>query len=230
MASPASSSANPVAPRDIRLARPASHAGDRIPNSAETGMSWARPSGQTAKAQRRQQPEQSREREFVRLQGRARSAAGRPEPNAQLMANGSAAPMTRPITCRSPQSSSPARDRSRHAPAGGAERFHGGDGVAPAIEMSCAPRSPRRRRRPEGGQSDQRQELREALDIAFELRRGIVARADFPAGFRKLLLGVRDQRRWRRDRSRRCPGPARDRASAPDCRAGSARSRAPPRC
>ena len=32
------------------------------------------------------------------------------------------------------------------------------------------------------GQADQRQELREALDVAFELRRGVVAGADFPAG------------------------------------------------
>ena len=36
------------------------------------------------------------------------------------------------------------------------------------------------------GERDQRQELAEALDIALELRRGFLARADVPAGIRQI--------------------------------------------
>ncbi len=37
------------------------------------------------------------------------------------------------------------------------------------------------------GQSDDGEKLGEALDVAFERRRGVVARADFPAGLREAL-------------------------------------------
>ena len=40
------------------------------------------------------------------------------------------------------------------------------------------------------GQADQGEELAEALDIAFELRRGLVAGADVPAGIGKLGCGL----------------------------------------
>ena len=56
------------------------------------------------------------------------------------------------------------------------------------------------------GQGDQRQELAETLDIAFELRRGLAARADIPAGIRESApRRLLDRRHWRR-RSRRDRG------------------------
>jgi hypothetical protein len=44
-------------------------------------------------------------------------------------------------------------------------------------------------------QPDQRQELREALNIAFELRRGFAAAANLPAGLRKFGLRLLVERR-----------------------------------
>ena len=78
-----------------------------------------------------------------------------------------------------------------HARAAGAERLHGGDDFAPAVEMAfhrIADADPADQQR---GQSDDGEELRETLDIAFELRRGIVAAADVPAGFGKLQMCLR---------------------------------------
>ena len=47
------------------------------------------------------------------------------------------------------------------------------------------------------GQADQREKLRETLDIAFELRRRLAPRADFPAGVRERGLGRFLDRRHR---------------------------------
>ena len=68
------------------------------------------------------------------------------------------------------------------AAAGGAERLHRADDVALARQdggdrIGDADAADQKR-----GQADQREELAEALDVAFELRRSLVARADFPAG------------------------------------------------
>ena len=41
------------------------------------------------------------------------------------------------------------------------------------------------------GQADERQELREALDVALERGRGVAARADVPAGLRELIARLR---------------------------------------
>ncbi len=40
------------------------------------------------------------------------------------------------------------------------------------------------------GQSDEREELTEALDVAFELRRRFITGADIPAGIGELRLGL----------------------------------------
>ena len=74
--------------------------------------------------------------------------------------------------------------------AGRAQRFHRCDDVALAREMAChgiryANAADKKR-----GQGDEREELTEALDIAFQLRRRLVARADVPAGIRELGLGL----------------------------------------
>ena len=45
----------------------------------------------------------------------------------------------------------------------------------------------------ECGEADQRQELGEAVDGAFELRRSVAAAADFPAGFRQRVSRALDQ-------------------------------------
>ena len=43
-------------------------------------------------------------------------------------------------------------------------------------------------------ESDDREELRKAFDVAFELRRGIAAAADIPSGFGQLRARLRGQR------------------------------------
>ena len=91
-----------------------------------------------------------------------------------------------------------------HAAAGRAERLQGGDGVALAVEMAFDRVGDADAADQQRGQSDQGQELREALDVALELRRGVGAGADLPAGFRKLARALRRDRCARRRRSRRC--------------------------
>jgi hypothetical protein len=49
----------------------------------------------------------------------------------------------------------------------------------------------------QGGKPDQSEELGEAADGAFKLRRRIVTRADFPAGLRRRMSRIIDQRRHR---------------------------------
>ena len=73
-----------------------------------------------------------------------------------------------------------------HAPPAGAERLQRGDGVAPAVEMALDRVADADAADQQRGQADNGEELREALDIALELRRGIAAAADFPAGLRQL--------------------------------------------
>ena len=72
--------------------------------------------------------------------------------------------------------------------AGRPDRFQRGDHVALAIEIELRrvgdPDAADQQRR----EPDQRQVLREALDIAFELRGHVAAAADFPTGLRKLRL------------------------------------------
>ena len=78
--------------------------------------------------------------------------------------------------------------------AGGAERLERGDDLAAAVDMAFdgvgdADAADQQRR-----QADQGQELGEAADGALELRRGVVAAADFPAGFRQRIARGVDQR------------------------------------
>ena len=73
-----------------------------------------------------------------------------------------------------------------HAAAGGAQRLHGGDGVALTVEM--APDGVRHADAADQqrGETDQREILGEALDVALERGRRVVAAADLPAGVRQL--------------------------------------------
>ena len=90
------------------------------------------------------------------------------------------------------------REIDQHdARAGGAERFHRGNGVALAVEMAFHRVGDADAADQQGRQSDQREILREALDIALELRRGVVAGADFPAGIGKLPRRIGRDRRGR---------------------------------
>ena len=79
--------------------------------------------------------------------------------------------------------------------AGGAERFHRGDGVALAIEVALHRIGDADTADQQGRQSNQREELRETLHITLKRGRRIAARADLPAGFRQLLLRVGHERR-----------------------------------
>ena len=82
-----------------------------------------------------------------------------------------------------------------HAGARGAKRLHGRDRLALAREMAGDRVGNADAADEKRGQSDQRQELAEALDIAFELRRRLVAGADIPAGIGKLRLRLFFDRR-----------------------------------
>ena len=59
--------------------------------------------------------------------------------------------------------------------------------VAPAVEMTLHRIGDADAADQQRGQADDGEELREALDIALEPRRGLGARADVPAGFGQLL-------------------------------------------
>ena len=72
--------------------------------------------------------------------------------------------------------------------AGGAERLHGADHVALARQMARDRIGDADAADQKRGQADQRQELGEAVDAAFELWRGLAAGADLPAGVGKILL------------------------------------------
>ena len=81
--------------------------------------------------------------------------------------------------------------------AGRAERLHGRDRVALAREMAGDRIGDADAADQQRGQGDERQKLAEALDVALELRRGLVAGADFPAGIGKFasrLFFERDDR------------------------------------
>ena len=71
----------------------------------------------------------------------------------------------------------------------------------------------------QGCEADQRQELREAGDVAFKLRRGIVAGADFPSRLRICVLSQRLGSAVGGSDSSRHPARRADRSSAPGCRA-----------
>ncbi len=78
-----------------------------------------------------------------------------------------------------------------HAAAGRAERLQGGDDVALAVDVALHRVGDADAADQQRGQADQRQELGEALDVALERRRSVVAGADLPAGVRQLRLGGR---------------------------------------
>ena len=78
--------------------------------------------------------------------------------------------------------------------AGGAERLERGDDVAAAIDMALDRIGDADAADQQRGEADQGQELGEAADGALELRRGVVAAADFPAGLRQRASRIVDQR------------------------------------
>ena len=84
---------------------------------------------------------------------------------------------------------------SKDAAAGRAHRFHGGDHVALAVEMALHGIGDADAAHQQSGEPDQREILREALDVARKLRRGIAAAADFPPGVRQLRLRCIDNGR-----------------------------------
>jgi hypothetical protein len=74
--------------------------------------------------------------------------------------------------------------------AGGAEALEGGDDAALAVEIGAhgigdADAAHHQRRQP-----DQREELREPLDIGGQRRRGVGAAANAPAGFGNSAVGA----------------------------------------
>ncbi len=79
--------------------------------------------------------------------------------------------------------------------AGGADSLEGRDDVAAAIDVALHGVRHADAADQERGEANQRQELGEAADGAFKLRRGIGAAADFPAGFRRGRAGIRDEGR-----------------------------------
>ena len=81
-----------------------------------------------------------------------------------------------------------------HPAAGRAQRLERGDHVALAIDVAFDRVSDADPADQQRGQADQRQKLGEALDIALELRRGVGAAPDLPAGVRQLLAGRGDHR------------------------------------
>ena len=78
--------------------------------------------------------------------------------------------------------------------AGRAHRFHGGDHVALAVEMALHGIGDADAAHQQSGEPDQREILREALDVSLKLRRGIAPAADFPSGVRQLRLRCVDDR------------------------------------
>ena len=104
-------------------------------------------------------------------------------PSHHAIANGSAAPSPAPMAVANSATSTISRAiDGENAAARGAERLHRPDHVALARQVARDRIRHADAADNERGQGDEREELGEALDIAFELRRGLVARADFPAG------------------------------------------------
>ena len=92
-------------------------------------------------------------------------------PNNQEIANGRIAPSAAPITPPIKRHQQNLRQVDREdAAAAGAERLHGGDGVAPSVEMTFDRIADADTADQQCRQSDDREKLREALDVAFELR------------------------------------------------------------
>ena len=111
------------------------------------------------------------------------------------MRNGIAAPTASPGTAPEHRERDHLRQIDReHARAGRAERFQRGDHLPPAVEMALHRVRHADAADQQRGQPDQREELREALDVALERGRGIGAGAHLPAGFRQLRLRRRGQR------------------------------------
>jgi hypothetical protein len=81
-----------------------------------------------------------------------------------------------------------------HVAAGAAERLERGDHLAAAVDMALDRVGDADAANQQRGQPDQRQKLGEARDRAFKLRRGVVARADFPSGLRQLAARIIRQR------------------------------------
>jgi hypothetical protein len=67
--------------------------------------------------------------------------------------------------------------------AGGAEGFEGRDDIAALVEMALDGVGDADTTDQQRSEADEREELREARDVAFKLRRGVAAGADFPARF-----------------------------------------------
>ena len=124
-------------------------------------------------------------------------------PNAAEIANGSAAPSASPIARADQRQQQHLQQIDReHAAAGRAERLQRRDHVALAVEMALHRVGDADAADQQRGQADQREELREALDVALQRGRGVGAGAHLPAGIRQLLRGRRRRARPRRGRCR----------------------------
>ena len=111
--------------------------------------------------------------------------------------------------------------------AGGAEALEGGDDAALAVEIGAHGIGDADAADDQRGQADQRQELREALDIGRQRGRGVAARAHVPAGLGKSALArSRDALTLGLAGAGRAGGPCRH--ARPGCPAGSGRTRAGP--
>src|SRR5689334_6427191 len=75
--------------------------------------------------------------------------------------------------------------------AAGAQRLHSRDCIAPPVQMTFHRVSYADTADQECRKADDREELRETLDIALELRRCIAAAADVPPSFRQLRVRLR---------------------------------------
>ena len=113
-----------------------------------------------------------------------------------------------------------ARNRWRICRCRWPQSLHGRDRVALAREMTGDCIGDADAADQQRGQGDQRQELAETLDIALELRRSLVARADVPAGIGESRCALAFfECDARRRRSRSMPAAAAGIASARGCRA-----------
>ena len=109
------------------------------------------------------------------------------EPKVQAIRNGSIAPSAMPMPPPIGRQHQHLREIDANTrPPASAERLQGGDGLAPAVEMAFHRIADADAADQKRGQADNGEKLREAVDVALELRRGVLAVADVPAGFREL--------------------------------------------
>ena len=172
---------------DITAPRPARAAASWSRNSIDTGTSCARPSGHNAKASAVSMPYTI---DSTSVAGCSAGAIGSGMMRAEYRYDrerqrGAEAGADDCARTAPPARSASNRWRRCRVPVAPSAFIVAID-VALAREVACdgigdADAADQQRR-----QRDQRQELAEAFDVAFELRRRLVARADVPAGIREI--------------------------------------------